>query len=236
MRSCLLAAFALVVYIASTSFASADDQVNIEPVKSSLFVYAFVFSSSTWPRRSSSTLKSVARKRAALSSVYLVMLFPRQPRTLPNSLPEPKVSDTKDRSFTVSSTTSWSKAEISIVAMAQEARGTLSSVWPCTASHHCPRSSSIYGAKFADENFILKHYGAGWLSMANAGWSESLEYLPGMTHWYSSGKDTNGSQFFLTTVKTEWLDGRHVVFGKILEGMPLFLFHEWCSMAAMSFV
>ncbi len=70
---------------------------------------------------------------------------------------------------------------------------------------------SIYGEKFADENFTLKHEGAGWLSMANAG----LFVYEFLIVCIFTGKDTNGSQFFICTVKTTWLDGRHVVFGKV---------------------
>jgi cyclophilin family peptidyl-prolyl cis-trans isomerase len=71
------------------------------------------------------------------------------------------------------------------------------------ARDHGQKSESIYGGRFADENFTVKHTKPGQLSMANA------------------GPDTNGAQFFLTFVGCDWLDGKHCVFGECVEGLEM---------------
>ena len=94
-------------------------------------------------------------------------------------------------------------------------------------NHNGTGGKSIYGDRFEDENFELTHEGKGILSMANAG-KRVVHLCVAMLHLQDIyltdlilGPNTNGSQFFICTADTPWLDGRHVVFGKVVEGLDV---------------
>lgn len=99
-------------------------------------------------------------------------------------------------------------------------------------NHNGTGGKSIYGRKFDDENFVLKHTAPGEESvneplgfcLQQMSWvtlQTSFLLCTGQLSMANSGANTNGSQFFITTDKTDWLDGKHVVFGDLVEGMDV---------------
>lgn len=99
-------------------------------------------------------------------------------------------------------------------------------------NHNGTGGKSIYGRKFDDENFVLKHTAPGEEFSVSEAWTRFMVFVywrvnkcvllhTGQLSMANSGSNTNGSQFFITTDKTDWLDGKHVVFGELVEGMDV---------------